>query len=213
MCGVVPSEHASDLGGSNFSPRMRGCSRVGLAGRYRLDTFPAHAGLFRQCLFHDSFQLTFPALAGLFLRSWNGCALPGAFPRVCGVVPTTLPDFVLIEVFSPHSRGCSAGVCYGDLALIFPAFRRGEGHTTRERHTRTPHYGTAVVGCFAYLCRFISQVPARSPQILATRPDQDSTRRSPSRGGGRRMQPYVQTLPRSLAHDPASLVCLPAWSQ
>ena len=196
--------------------------------------FPAYAGLFPVHVHTGSSLGSFPRIRGVvpvgtvsgtvsgtFSPHTRGCSRPLAlpaphgilFPRARGVVPTTLPDFVLIEVFSPHSRGCSAGVCYGDLALIFPAFRRGEGHTTRERHTRTPHHGTAVVGCFAYLCRFISQVPARSPQILATRPDQDSTRRSPSRGGGRRMQPYVQTLPRSLAHDPASLVCLPAWSQ
>ena len=99
-----------------FSPHVRGCSEGQGSCRGLRRLFPEHAGLF---LRSDRSQNT---------RS---------FPRTRGVVPPKR-----LHLRFPLTRGCSAGVCYGDLARIFPAFRRWEDfkreHPEGADNTNTP---------------------------------------------------------------------------
>ena len=91
-----------------FSPRARGCSDLLSAKNFRIQVFPACAGMFRcsgswggalcpfsprargcslQAMYEDAVRLVFPACAGMFLVDVRPGYRWARFPRVRGDVP------------------------------------------------------------------------------------------------------------------------------
>ena len=86
-----------------FSPHTRGCSLPDFDDAPDDVVFPAYAGMFRWC-------------GSRFRRG-------GRFPRIRGDVPFVTRSSSTIELFSPHTRGCSYE--YSQWAihrLVFPAY-------------------------------------------------------------------------------------------
>ena len=71
-----------------FSPHTRGCSAILFGGIYVEEVFPAYAGMFQVSPSHTT-QLT-------------------SFPRIRGDVPVQRGSEPCINLFSPHTRGCSS---------------------------------------------------------------------------------------------------------
>ncbi len=86
-CGAVPQNVQSAVVGSAWSPRVRGCSPIGL----RVD----------QAL------VVVPARAGLFPTAPRRCQPPERGPRACGAVPGQAGAGELSGWWSPRVRGCS----------------------------------------------------------------------------------------------------------
>ena len=86
-----------------FSPHTRGCSSARYRGAPGGGVFPAYAGMFRFWL--------------------SVFAFIHGFPRIRGDVPLRKSYLTASEMFSPHTRGCSAGkaVCSFSVA-VFPAY-------------------------------------------------------------------------------------------
>ena len=86
-----------------FSPHTRGCSFFRWWPRCCLIVFPAYAGMFRR-----------PGLLPL---------LTSGFPRIRGDVPCIFAKRLIMETFSPHTRGCSFFQTTRHLAVVvFPAY-------------------------------------------------------------------------------------------
>ena len=65
----------------------------------------------------------FPAYAGMFRPAAVAALVNVRFPRIRGDVPQTATSIPNNTPFSPHTRGCSAGVCFaGQEAGVFPAY-------------------------------------------------------------------------------------------
>ena len=65
----------------------------------------------------------FPAYAGMFPVVTPQATCAGSFPRIRGDVPISYGITYEERQFSPHTRGCSAGVCFaGQEAGVFPAY-------------------------------------------------------------------------------------------
>ena len=101
--GDVPSECEFVVQCFEFSPHTRGCSAWFRRLSRRICVFPAYAGMFR---------------SGSYRKSPEPC-----FPRIRGDVPAAPIAARASTTFSPHTRGCSAGVAVVDAAsLVFPAY-------------------------------------------------------------------------------------------
>ena len=88
--GDVPARSDGGANRCKFSPHTRGCS------------FSAFA-------YHGA-AIVFPAYAGMF-RGSDGCYGEFAsFPRIRGDVPDVAEVKNAMTGFSPHTRGCSAGL-------------------------------------------------------------------------------------------------------
>ena len=86
-----------------FSPHTRGCSSA-------IHRIPDHG-----CVF--------PAYAGMFLGSTTHWWRHRSFPRIRGDVPIRFTSALVVRVFSPHTRGCSAfELTPIDSQKVFPAY-------------------------------------------------------------------------------------------
>ena len=86
--GDVPPHGPLSGVGRAFSPHTRGCSFLTYSNSLVTTVFPAYAGMFRQsALPYDSSM---------------------SFPRIRGDVPTYVAIVPGMDLFSPHTRGCSA---------------------------------------------------------------------------------------------------------
>ena len=65
----------------------------------------------------------FPAYAGMFLNVFDLDWEPVRFPRIRGDVPSSGYSMIVLNTFSPHTRGCSFGyrVRY-PVGGVFPAY-------------------------------------------------------------------------------------------
>ena len=102
--GDVPRGRMCSFWLKRFSPHTRGCSDAGKIGAHVTGVFPAYAGMF-------------PSSAGAGAGS---CC----FLRIRGDVPYSGPHPFFTKEFSPHTRGCSAGLGIAVTAAIgFPRIR------------------------------------------------------------------------------------------
>ena len=53
-------------------------------------------------------MFVFPAYAGMFRPEKENPVRSGGFPRICGDVPFFSKRYGIAQMFSPHTRGCSA---------------------------------------------------------------------------------------------------------
>ena len=83
--GVSDKGHAIGEG-HQYSPRKRGCFRMGYSSERSATVFPAQAGVFP-------------------VRTKNGL-LQGGIPRASGGVSETLARALACAVYSPRKRGC-----------------------------------------------------------------------------------------------------------
>ena len=100
--GDVPDWYSAGGDAGAFSPRARGCSRLGhrLARRQRV----------------------FPACAGMFPTGRRVAHNRTGFPRVRGDVPLWCVMVMGLSTFSPRARGCSRrGKPVACPAKVFPA--------------------------------------------------------------------------------------------
>ena len=101
--GDVPVAAGMKMTYGKFSPHTRGCSGAPLAWVDAGEVFPAYAGMF---------------LATGDQGAWGAC-----FPRIRGDVPNGFLTDATPDLFSPHTRGCSASLdAIKGFMLVFPAY-------------------------------------------------------------------------------------------
>ena len=142
--GDVPSSSSLSPLMTRFSPHTRGCSGFIAAVNPLHVVFPAYAGMFlpvapssacclrfsphtRGCSLCDlgdhRNQHVFPAYAGMFPVRPRRSPESACFPRIRGDVATPRPRHHPLDMFSPHTRGCSVyqGV-QSRFPGVFPAY-------------------------------------------------------------------------------------------